>query len=101
MYLRNRNQGDGAKKGDMLLSGHTCYYCKRKGHIMLECWALEKKEKIQNTDLVVTESDVQNRQYILTGPKSEENEFKSFISEGRVSLIGCNTINILRDTGVS
>jgi len=103
-YLRNQDQGDSTNKGNRLCSGPTCHYCKRKGHIMSECQALEKKEKTQKTDLVVTKSDLQKSQSPLTGQKSEDNDFKPFISEGRVSLVGMdasNGINILRDTGAS
>ena len=95
---------NGTKKGNRLFPGPTCRYCKRKGHIMSECWALEKKEKTQKADLVIMKPDVKKSQYPAIEETNEENEFAPFISEGRVSLVGMDTsssIKILRDTGAS
>jgi len=51
--------------------------------------------------LAVTKSNLQKTQSPFTGQKSENNDFKPFISEGGVSLVGMDTINILRDSGAS
>ena len=34
-------------------SGPTCFYCKKKGHILSECWALEKKNQRLSTHMLV------------------------------------------------
>ena len=65
----------------------VCFYCKRKGHIMSECWELEKKKAKLNAvvnierdgdNLVTDESSA-----IETAGKKEANPF---ISESHVSL---------------
>ena len=71
---------------------------------MSESWALEKKEKTQKADLVVMKPVVKETQYPAVEATNEENEFKPFICEGRVSLVGMDgssSIKILRDTGAS
>jgi len=55
---------------------------------MSECWALEKKEKRQKTDLLVAASGVKKSRSSPTEKNRDKSNFKPFISEGRVSLVG-------------
>jgi len=74
-----------------------------KGHIMSECWALEKKENTKKSDMIVTKPGVLNKCPVVE-KASEENDFKPFISECKVSLVGMNkpnSIKMLRDTRAS
>jgi len=62
---------------------------KKKGHVMSECWALERKEKNRSkADLVVQKTRaVQSGS--TDGPSVEGNdEYKPFVSDGLVSLVG-------------
>ena len=78
-----------------LRSGPVCTYCKRRGHLLSECWALEKKDKRKGNALVTTRSHTS---------KTPET-FKPFVSKGSVSTAENSTdmkeIQILRDTGAS
>jgi len=45
-------RGEGSR--DQRRRGPTCFYCKRKGHMISECWSLERKEKNRaKADLIV------------------------------------------------
>ena len=78
-------------------SGPTCAYCKKRGHLMSECWILQKKEHKTST-------------LKGTKPISSVSSFKApssyqpFISSGYLSIQENSppiTITILRDTGAS
>ena len=61
---------------------------------------------MKKSDMIVTKPSVEKSSYRHPdgGKIYEENDFKSFISEGRVSFVGMNEssrINVLRDTGAS
>jgi len=101
--LKSNDTGDANKKRIKPFSGSTCHYCKWKGHIMSKCWALEKKEKTKKSDMIVTKPGVLNKCPVVE-KTSEENDFKPFISECKLSLVGMNKLNsikMLRDTGAS
>ena len=53
------SRGEGSRdQGGRLPGGPTCYYCKRKGHVMSECWSMERKEKNKpKPDLVVRKAE--------------------------------------------
>ena len=38
-------------------SAPVCHYCKRRGHVMSECWELEEKENKQKATLVVKKAE--------------------------------------------
>ena len=81
----------------------TCYYCKKKGHVMSECWALDKKEKSKRkTDMLVKRKAVQSDDSF---PVEGNDEYSPFISDGSVALIGkeheAKPVRVLRDTGAS
>jgi len=101
--LRSNDTGDTKKKGIKPFSGSTCHYCKWKGHIMSKCWALEKKEKTKKSDMIVTKPGVLNKCPVVE-KASEKNDFKPFVFECKVSLVGINesnSVKMLRDTGAS
>ena len=88
----------------------VCNYCKRRGHILSECWALEKK-KVHNPVMTVirekqplphAKHQSQPEDQVMPGMSLEEEH--PFISEGFVSLTEKDEqipIKILRDTGAS
>jgi len=95
---RDQDQS-GHSRSMMLRSGPVCAYCKRRGHLLSECWALEKKEKKKGNALVTT-SDHSSRK----GTAKTPDTFKPFISQGSVSVDENGTekpIQILHDTGAS
>ena len=83
--------------------GPVCNYCKCRGHVFAECWALEKK-RASNPVLIVVKAKY--RPQGVHEEKSETSPGKEnpFISEGFVSLTESDEqfpIKILRDTGAS
>ena len=84
----------------------TCFQCGKKGHVKANCSKF-KGSSVKNTMLVNTReklSGVQNRLDSLQGSSTLE-EFKPFLSEGRVQLLGTNggpvRVAMLRDTGAA
>ena len=77
-----------------------CAYCKRRGHLLSECWALEKKEK-KKPNALLTTTDHPSSTVV---PKTPDT-FKPFISQGYISIDQNSTervpITILCDTGAS
>ena len=101
-------------KGTPLRSVPTCSYCKKKGHIISECWVLKRKneQKVKTypnacSAIKSTLQPLNNAEPQLKRSESEFliEDYKPFISKGFVSLIGDNAnlqpITILRDTGAS
>jgi hypothetical protein len=91
----------------------TCSYCKKKGHIKSECWALQRKRS-GNTDVQPSPSALTAVTGKFVCSKFEDakvkpehdalrEEFKPFVFEGSVSIDGANphTFRILRNTGAS
>ena len=80
-----------------LPTGPTCYYCRRKGHVMSECHVLQKKNEKLKSDLLVSQPGNKNSN---TVPE----EYAPFISYGTVSFLespGGKPVTILRDTDAS
>ena len=92
---QSRDQDQSGRNRMTLRSGPVCAYCKRRGHLLSECWALEKKDKRKGNALVTTRSHTS---------KTPET-FKPFVSKGSVSTAensaDLKEIQILRDTGAS
>ena len=65
--------------------GPVCNYCKRRGHVIAECWALEKKRA---NNPVMTVVKAKHRPQGGHKEKSETSPGKEnpFVSEGFVSL---------------
>jgi len=84
-------------------SGPTCYYCKKKGHVMAECHALERKNQRQPKPGLLVKQVPANVK--LPNPQLANHVAKSyapFLSQGSVSLVGQSSgapITMLRDTG--
>jgi len=76
-----------------------CFYCKKKGHVMTECWKREKNSQwlyhiIYNQHLI----------HSRLIPLSPHEQFNPFVSKGSVSLSDGGDqvpITILRDTGAT
>ena len=100
---QDESSSDQSRRTTRLPSVPTCHYCKRKEHIMSECWALDKKEKSKKTNLPIglAKNDVEKNTITM----GQSDKFKPFISQGLISLIGeedsAKPISILRDTGAS
>ena len=93
-----------------------CAYCKKKGHLMSECWTLKRKEERRSqlssnactaVKNILKPVYLENSEVEVKRSESEfiKEEFKPFVSEGFVSLKGDNAnlhpIKIMRDTGAS
>ena len=90
----------GRNRGMTLRSGPVCAYCKRRGHLLSECWALDKKDKKKGNALVT----IGCRSSANPATKTPDT-FKPFISQGFISTdensAVIKRIHILRDTGAS
>ena len=115
------SQSSGVKKGVSYSSGQQgldfssksfCAYCKKPGHIISECYTLQRKNKAKASSNALTVG----RSQVIKVSKPEVGEvkqttfdvqegYKPFMSEGFVSLNGdvasLQPITILRDTGAS
>ena len=92
-----------------------CAYCKKKRHLMSECWTLKRKEErrsqLSSNACTAVKSTLkpvylENSEVEVKRSESEfiKEEFKPFVSEGFVSLKGnanLHPIKIMRDTGAS
>ena len=81
----------------------VCLYCKKRGHIISECWELEKKKTRSNPVSIICtkqQSSAASKQVNTLVEAETENPF---ISEGYISLINGHgvPIRILRDTGAT
>jgi len=65
-------------------SRSVCFYCKKKGHVMAECWKQEKKHVQPNSLAVPHLVQLTSGRGVV--PSSPENPFNPFISKGSVSL---------------
>ena len=57
---RSRNHGQGRGRFDSFCEfagGPVCYYCKKHGHVMAECRALDKKNATRKTNALVIPQD--------------------------------------------
>ena len=106
-------RGDSSTKEEF----KVCSYCKKKGHLVSECWKVKRnKENTENGKFVgLTNSRVPKVKYDLKSPaemattgkmhEPELENFKGFISEGKVSTLGNpeneKPVVMLRDTGSS
>ena len=82
--------------------GPTCAYCKRRGHLMSECWVLQKKEKKNPTTNPV--ATINNTSSPTKSSVSMQDSYHPFISSGFLLVQENDTpipIKILRDTGAS
>ena len=83
-----------------LRSGPVCAHCKKRGHLLSECWALDRKDKKKGNGLATASG-----QSLRSQGSETPNTFKPFISRGLVSIDGSNAemkeIRILHDTGAS
>ena len=83
---RNHNQGRGHFDNFReLAGGSVCYCCKKRGHVMAECQALEKKNVKKSNALVIP----QDPGTPAVQPASSRDQYNPFISKGFVSLSEC------------
>ena len=107
----NQNKGDFFKSSPIV-----CNYCKKKGHLISDCYMLRRKDEIKTKSYpnacTVAKSPVNHfsaYQPEIQNKRSESDEimeeFKPFVTEGFVSLLGDESnlqpIKILRDTAAS
>ena len=106
---RNHQQnGRGNWKRNVPPLGPECYYCKKKGHVMSDCWHLRNATSGSTKSTMTT---VQASKLLPDGkPKTAcgfdraVDEYTPFISKGIIHAPGSNSpmpINILRDTGAN
>ena len=62
----------------------VCFYCKKKGHVMADCWKREKKNVRPNS--LTLPHHIQPTSGSGNVPLSPERHFNPFVSEGTVSL---------------
>ena len=76
------------------------YNCKQRGHLLSDCWTLQKKEK-KKPNALVTTTDHSAREVVPNTPDT----FKQFISQGCISIDKNHTesvpMSFLCDTGAS
>ena len=94
-------------------SGPTCYYCKKKEHVMSECRALERKNQRVDPDLLITSqivdttgsvNEIQDQGKSVTLGSTAGSGLSPFVSKGFVCLEGSKErvpIKVLRDTGAT
>ena len=93
----------------------TCNYCKKKGHVIGECWKLKRKTELKPQACASVKNDRKALDSIcsdtpdIQGSKSSsvnfmEDHYKPFLSQGFVSLSDSSEalpVQILRDTGAA
>ena len=89
-------------------SGPTCFYCKKRGHVMAECNALEKKNQrlLLKPDLVVGQQTCSSGHRPPNHKVDDDvaNLYAPFLLHGSVSLVGQSAkipIKMLHDTGAT
>ena len=88
--------------------GPICNYCKRRGHVISECWTLERKRNNPSGDLLVSTVNSPVTRNVPPVKNSDESlsstDYHPFVSEGYVSLSEDGetvAVKILRDTGAT
>ena len=97
-----RSRSHGQNNCRVLAGGPVCYYCKKRGHIMAECRALERKNAIKTSNALVVPPDLATPTTQLSSQRDQC--YNPFISKGFVSLSEDGKkipIDILRDTGAT
>ncbi|VDH92819.1 Hypothetical predicted protein [Mytilus galloprovincialis] len=90
----------------------TCAYCKKIGHLMADCFRLQKKNERDNkpktsactTPYITSTLECPASQAFKSSFCDYMEEYKPFMSDGFVSIVDDTTlqpIKILRDTGAS
>lgn len=85
----------------------TCAYCKKRGHVLSECYTLKRKNKTASQPASYRSEVglcVSNLPVSSNDPISDKHGFAPFIMDGFVSLPGEHLktpVKILRDTGAS
>ena len=90
------------RRNTVLGSGPTCAYCKHQGHLLSECWALEKKKQLRSANAMDTTMGQTSCTDVVHNATST---FKPFLSQGFISVCENDSnkrpIQILQDTGAS
>ena len=99
------------RKEQKAFQGPTCYHCKKKGHVMSDCWFLKKADSKRATvNLVGRKASVEVKGLQESSGQKETGRgntrcFESFISRGSIKNEkkdgGEKSVVILRDTGAS
>ena len=109
-YQRYNSLGGGNKSG-FFPPGPECHYCRKRGHVMAECWQLKNNSQAQQqtfkSDMLVTQTQLFSTLSPPVGQMQQASfsrdvdEYTPFISEGFISVPGSATrvpITVLRDT---
>ena len=99
------------RKEQKAFQGPTCYHCKKKGHVMSDCWFLKKADSKRATvNLVGRKASMEVKGLQESSGQKETGRgntrcFESFISRGSIKNEkkdgGEKSVVILRDTGAS
>ena len=99
------------RKEQKAFQGPTCYHCKKKGHVMSDCWFLKKTDSKRATvNLVGRKASMEVKGLQESSGQKETGRgntrcFESFISRGSIKNEkkdgGEKSVVILRDTGAS
>ena len=99
------------RKEQKAFQGPTCYHCKKKGHVMSDCWFLKKADSKRATvNLVGRKASVEVKGLQESSGQKETGRgntrcFESFMSRGIIKNKkkdgGEKSVVILRDTGAS
>lgn len=95
----DRDEGPKPLASEKGKSNSVCFYCKKKGHLIANCWALAKKNK-SPTALAVTRSSI----FELNESDKIHARFEPFIMKGFIGTeenSELKPVRILRDTGAS
>ena len=112
--MKSKNEGKvehNERKEQKAFQGPTCYHCKKKGHVMSDCWFLKKADSKRATvNLVGRKASVEVKGLQGSFGQKETGRgntrcFESFISRGSIKNEkkdgGEKSVVILRDTGAS
>ena len=99
----------GRRRNSLLPAGPECYYCKKKGHVMADCWHLKNANSGTLRPTMMTIRDQSSLSRVRPGISSYPaelnramDEYTPFISKGFIHALGSKDqipITILRDTG--
>ena len=84
---------------EKMKSSKTCAYCKKRGHLISDCWTLARKNK---KPVALTMAKPPNN-FTLNNSDRISKVFEPFVMDGFISIDGDSKmpVKILRDTGAS
>ena len=117
VFTRKSSTSDQETSSNDKMKVPVCNYCKRKGHVLSDCFILKRDKKVKEKDALPnalttlkTEPKCFTPKHKVAKDKSSTSDFvqevyEPFLSKGSISLMDDKTstkpIKILRDTGAS